>query len=801
MTAEPPAGLRSPATRIEQALRALGEGHVEEAEALLEAVGPSACDDARSAALGMVHLAAGRHAAARSAFRTAVALGDCSPVTLLNLALAEDWTGDTARARLLMRELHARLPDWDEPLLRLAESLRRAGEASAAEAAYERTLEINPRRPEALISLAAMLLGRGEAERAQMLMLRCCAIAPDRAEAWDTLGISLMRTNDAAAAEAVFAEAQRRDPRNVGFALRKVEASMAAGNGEYELARLEVASNEDPLDCVLLTARGALLNLLGRPEEAVDILEVAVALDPEAPAPAAALAMVLIRCNRIGQAITALERALALAPEDVNLRNNRAAALVRVHRQNEAREELEKLVAEHGEQPGFLCNLTNALVSLGLQDEGVAVARRAIELDPGSNLAWRTLSNALPYQDGIGGAELLHAYRRAGETIPRAIPAPLPNLPDRHRRIRVGLLSPTLKTHPVGWLTIAGFETLDPEAFEIICLGQLRSDDAVQRRFNTVASGWHVVDRASVHAGARIRELGIDVIVDLSGYGDQGFMTLCAERLAPVQVKWVGSQNHSSGLAEMDWFITDRWETPPECERFYSERLLVMPDGYVCYSPPAYAPEVAPPPFARNDGRITFGCYNNLAKVTARVIEVWAAILARVPGSLMVLKCLQFNERATRDRVQAAFEAHGIEPARIALRGSSPHRDLLAQYGDIDIVLDPFPYSGGLTTCEALWMGVPTVALPGETFASRHSTSHLCNVGLADWVAADLDDYQRIAIERAADPATLATLRAGLRARVKASPLCDAPRFGRNLGAALRGAWTDWCAQQPGDRR
>src|ERR1700677_5354644 len=191
-----------------------------------------------------------------------------------------------------------------------------------------------------------------------------------------------------------------------------------------------------------------------------------------------------------------------------------------------------------------------------------------------------------------------------------------------------------------------------------------------------------------------------------------------------------------------------------------------MRDGYVCCSPPASAPEVAPPPFERN-GFLTFGCYNNLAKVTPRVIEVWAAILAGVPGSRLVLKCLQFNERATRDRVHAAFAAHGIEAARIGLRGSSPHRDLLAQYGDIDIVLDPFPYSGGLTTCEALWMGVPTVALPGEIFASRHSASHLSNAGLADWVVDDLEGYIELALARAADPQALAVLRAGLRARVK----------------------------------
>jgi predicted O-linked N-acetylglucosamine transferase (SPINDLY family) len=144
--------------------------------------------------------------------------------------------------------------------------------------------------------------------------------------------------------------------------------------------------------------------------------------------------------------------------------------------------------------------------------------------------------------------------------------------------------------------------------------------------------------------------------------------------------------------------------------------------------------------------------------------------------------------------MRAAFAEHGIAAARIELRGSSPHRAFMAQYGQIDIVLDPFPYSGGLTTCEALWMGVPTVTLPGEIFASRHSMSHLSNAGLADWVVGNEQEYVELAVARAADIPALAALRAGLRQRVKASPLCDAPRFGRNLGAALRHAWRAWCA-------
>ena len=162
--------------------------------------------------------------------------------------------------------------------------------------------------------------------------------------------------------------------------------------------------------------------------------------------------------------------------------------------------------------------------------------------------------------------------------------------------------------------------------------------------------------------------------------------------------------------------------------------------------------------------------------------------------SRLVLKAHQFAEPATTDRFLAAFAAHGIAADRLNLRGGSPHRDLLAQYGVIDIVLDPFPYSGGLTTCEALWMGVPTVTVPGQTFASRHSASHMSNAGLPDWVAQDLDAYVARAIAAASDIPALAELRAHMRDRVRASPLCDAPRFGRNLGVALRQTWQEWCA-------
>lgn len=725
---------------------------------------------------------------------------DDAPVALLGRAVALRRAGDRALGRVALLELAGAFPDWDEPPLRLAQALREDGDASAAEAAYEAVLEINPRRPEALLGLGALYLQRGEPVRARPFLVRCCGIVPEQAEVWDALGVSLLMTGEFATAETAFAEAQRLAPHKVEHALHRAEAALAAGTGEMELARAELASWQDPTNIALLCARGIVLERLGRRAEAADVLEAATALDPEAIAPAVLLGRVLAALSRPREAEAALARAMELDPDNPQPRNDRAVMLIRMQRYAEARQLLCELIETHGRDPTVLCNLANATVALGEQTEAERLAEEAVALAPDAVLPWRTLCNALPYRMGIGGDKLLAASRECARRLPRAPAPPWTCRPDPERRLRIGLLSGSLKTHPVAWLTVAGFEALDPAAFEIICLVQDGADDPLARRFRALASGWHEVSGLDDPALASFaRELPIDVLIDLGGYGEAGRMSACAFRLAPVQVKWVGMQNHGTGLPEMDWFLTDRWETPAGYERFYDERLLRLPDGYVCYSPPSHAPDVAPLPALAN-GFVTFGCFNNLAKITPSVIATWGRILRDLPTARLALKTHQFADPLTRDRIHADFAAHGIEASRVELQGASGHRQFLSQYNRIDLVLDPFPYSGGLTTCEALWMGVPTLTLPGETFASRHSTSHMCNMGLVDWVAADVEDYVALAARKASDLGGLAELREALRARMRASPLCDAPRFGRSLGAALRHAWRDWCGQQAAAR-
>jgi predicted O-linked N-acetylglucosamine transferase (SPINDLY family) len=782
---------------VDAVLALLGRGDGDGALALLDdAVSTDETGSGSLVARGMVQLANDHPAEALAALRLAVSLGDTAPTTLLNLALAEQKTGDLTHALDRMEKLERSMPDWDEPPLRRAEALRAADRLDEAEVAYNRVLEINPHRESALLGLSGLLLLRGAAAAARVLLLRCCGLAPGRAEAWDLLGLALLADKDRSLAESAFAEALRLAPDNLQYALHRVDAAFVNGSQEALLAWFEVAREADPLNYALPSGLGVLLERLGRLPEAIDAYETATTLAPDVPHSAILFANALARANRLQEADTALRRAAELDPKNRLMRSARGATLYRAQRHAEARAELLTLVERGDERVHDLCNLANVTTCVGLQEEAVSLARRAVALDPEGRVPRCILCGTLPYCDGVTGAELLAALKDCSDRLPRGVLAPLANTPEPDRPLIVGLLSGSFRPHPVGWLTVAGFETLNPNAFRIVCLAQNSSQDWMARRFRAVAREWHDIDQLDDKSLAlRARELGIDILIDLGGYGDLARMPACAYRLAPVQVKWVGMQYHSSGLAEMDWIITDRWETPPELEHVYSERPLRMPDGYVCYSPPPYAPDVAPLP-ALFRGHITFGCFNNLAKVTPRVIATWCEILQRLPDARLVLKTQQFSDPPTAERVLAKFAKLGIHAERIELRGGSGHRAFMGEYNDIDIVLDPFPYSGGLTTCEALWMGVPTVTMPGEIFASRHSMSHLSNAGLTDWVAPDLPTYVELAVAKASDIEELATLRSRLRAKVKASPLCDAPRFGGNLGKVLRHAWSDWCAKK-----
>ena len=312
--------------------------------------------------------------------------------------------------------------------------------------------------------------------------------------------------------------------------------------------------------------------------------------------------------------------------------------------------------------------------------------------------------------------------------------------------------------------------------------------DILTHRIQAAATQWRdVIALKDEQLAEQIRADRIDILFDLAGHTGSNRLLVFARKPAPIQITWIGYEG-TTGLTAMDYLLADRYMVPEESQRYYRERVLRMPDGYLCYDPPHSAPPVGPPPSVTK-GFTTFGSFNNLAKITPEVVATWAKILHRLPTARLIVKYRGLGDPSVQRRYLDLFAAHEIGPQRLELQPWTSYEDYLATYHQVDLVLDPFPFSGSTTACEAMWMGVPVVTCPFETFASRHSFSHLSNLGLTETIAHDLDRYVDLAISLAGDLPRLAALRAGLRERMAASPLCDGKRFANNLMSLLRDVW------------
>jgi predicted O-linked N-acetylglucosamine transferase (SPINDLY family) len=365
---------------------------------------------------------------------------------------------------------------------------------------------------------------------------------------------------------------------------------------------------------------------------------------------------------------------------------------------------------------------------------------------------------------------------------------------DPQRRLRVGYVSGDFVRHPVGFLLRDILRYHDKQGFSIHCFSMVIRPDDVLPELRAAADSWEDIFYLSDEEVVRlIRAAEIDLLIDLSGHTAFHRLTVFAQKPAPVQAEWIG-YFHSTGMASIDYFITDPFTSPQGSGQRFSELPVHLPNTRFCYGPPAYAPDVVALP-ALATGYVTFGSFNRLPKLTDETLTAWSHILRSVPNSRLVIKSGALSEPLVRQRLLARLEALGLEARRVDLREASSHADMLAEYGDIDIALDTFPFNGGMTTLEALWMGVPVVTLAGNSVVSRQTVSALANLGLeSQWAFADWPAYVAGAVQRAADVQGLATLRQQLRGRMAHSPLRDAPQFTRDLEALLRRMWCAWCA-------
>lgn len=607
-----------------------------------------------------------------------------------------------------------------------------------------------------LRGLAAYSLGN--LDEAAECLTRALELAPQEAEYHDNFGIIR-------AAQGRFEEAEHASRRALRMAPGLYQA---AGNV------------------------GAALKAQRRLDEAETLFREVLAAAPDYVPALSNLGAVLAERGRAEEAEALCRRALERDPTYVEARVNLGLALHRQHRFVEAEACYRQSIGPDAAHAVILDNLGTALLAQGRVAEARQEHLRALALRPDFAAAHSHALMCLQYMPGVGEGDMAAAHaewNRAHAARWAAAPAP-PSHGDPERPLRLGLVSADFGQHPVGRFLVRVLENLDRGQCEVFCYSDRIGSDAITQRLRAASRHWY--DSGSFSDAVLARQIAadhVDVLFDLAGHTAHNRLLVFARRPAPLQMSWIGYPG-TTGLAAIDCLVADRFQVPDASLPHYREQVLRLAQGSVCYDPPADAPEVGPLP-ALAAGHVTFGSFSNPAKINRSVITVWADILRQVAGSRLVMKYNGFDDQSTRARYLREFEQSGIEPGRVDLLGYSPPSEMPVEYGRIDIGLDPFPYSGGLTTCEALWMGVPVITCPGQTFAGRHATAHLACAGLEEFVAGDRAHYVRLAIELAATPERLARLRAGLRAQVARSPLCDGRRLADEFLSALRSVWRE----------
>ncbi|HLQ33547.1 MAG TPA: tetratricopeptide repeat protein [Chloroflexota bacterium] len=656
-------------------------------------------------------------------------------------------------------------------LFQQGNGLAQQGRLQDAAQCFRQALELEPRLVEAQSNLGAALKLLGQLEEAEVELRAAIAAKPDYLDARLNLGSMLEAQEKLAEALKVFDDVTQLWPQepapwvalgHVQLSLSMFDEAEASCRRALERGTAQAAQAHSNL--------GAALHQQGRVEEAEAAYRRALAADRNFAVAHANLGTLLETVQRFEDAVSAQERAVALEPAN----------------------------------PDRHFNLGNALLARGRLELAEACYRQALALRPDYAKAYSNLLMTVQYRADLSPEDIFREHLGFGAVVHRAARPALvhENQPDPERLLRVGYISADFRGHAVASFLTHALEAHDREQVEVVCYSNSPRTDDVTRRIQAAADRWREVHAlADAETVELIRQDGIDVLVDLAGHTGDNRLPVLAAKPAPVQVTWLGYPD-TTGLAEVDYRITDAWADPAgRSDQLHTEGLIRLPNGFSAYEPPSDAPEVSPLPAAAN-GYVTFGSFNNFNKLSEECLSLWARILASLPGSRLLLKCSQLDDAAIRDELLEWFTAHGIAANRLDLFGAvASQREHLAHYSRMDVALDPFPYNGATTSCEALWMGVPVIALEGDRHAGRVGLSMLTRVGLEYLVALGHEEYRAKAVALAGNVARLERLRSTLRETMRQSSLTDGRQLVRDLEAEFRKIWRTWCASAQAGRQ
>ncbi|MGN6085443.1 tetratricopeptide repeat protein [Trinickia sp.] len=749
-------------------------------------------DTAQLLNTALAHHQAGRLADAKTLYSRILAKQPKHPDALHFMGLLACQIGQSEAGIALMREsiaAHASPIYYNN----LGNALRDAGKLGDAVAAYRRAVELEPDYAQAHNNLGNALRETGDALAALASCARALELKPGYAEAYNNLGNALKEMGELDAAIAAYGKAIGAAP---GFAEAHLNlgiALQARGHGDAALECLRETITLAPQLAVAHDKLASVLMHCGDIHGAIEAYRRVTELTPESAQAHNTLGNALNGAARVLEAVPCYERAIALEPDFADACHNLANALRRLGAPERALGFARRAIELRGDVPSFHNNLGTILADLGEPDAALACYRDALALNPDFGESHTCVLFGQSYVSNGAASTHLSDARYFGEKMrARATPyTQWPALTDAQRAgrpLRVGFVSADLRKHPVGYFFESVLMQLDRARIEPIAYSNALHSDELTARIKPRFALWrHVAEMDDAALAQRIHDDRIDVLIDLSGHTGRNRLPMFTWRPAPVQASWLG-YFATTGLAEIDFLLADPHVVPPGEEGQYTERIWRLPDCYLCFTLPTEHATVAPLPALAN-GYVTFGCLNNHKKLNGDVLAVWSRILQAVPGSKLLLKNHQLGEPSILRETYARFAAKGIDETRLLLEGPSGREQYFGTYGRVDLALDPFPYPGGTTSVEGLWMGVPVLTRAGDRFLSHLGELVVKSVGLHDWIAADTEDYIARAIAAAANLPALSALRAGLRERVLRSPLADAPRFAGHWMTAIEQMW------------
>ncbi len=659
-----------------------------------------------------------------------------------------------------------------------------------------------PAHPE--IQRARQLFQSGQPGQAEQICHQVLATEPENAEANSVLGGIALQQGRIDQAIDLFSRAIDLDSNQPSFHQGLGIAYCNLGKMTEALPCFQQAITLDPNNPAAHSNLGNFFERTGNLPDAMRCHRKAISADPTYLTAYINLANILDQQRKHKEAIKTYRKALRVGADSPDNQTNLALLHHRLGLALRQLDKTDKAIAHYEEalamQPDFALahnSLGGALLARNELDAALACFRQALKIEPGYA---RVHSNLLMTMNYLPGATQERIYKESlafDAQHARGLlqgRQPFRNSRNKQKVLRVGYLSPDFREHSVAFFTRRLLGEHNREAVEVFCYADVERPDDLTGQFQAQADHWlSIFKMQDEEVAAHIRQDGIDILIDLAGHTSQSRLLVFARKPAPIQVNWLGYPN-TTGIKAMDYRLTDLVADPQgEADRLHSEKLVRLENGFLCYQADESIPDGSTPPCLQQ-GHVTFGSFNTIKKVTPDVVRVWSRILQSIPEARLVMKSNALEDETTKTSLLQAFGEHGIDRNRIDLINAVPHRrDHMKMYSRIDISLDPFPYNGTTTTCEALWMGVPVISLRGDRHAGRVGASILQHIELPGLIAESEDEYLELAQKIAVDTRKLATLRKTLRPQMRESALMNLPAFTATLENAYRKMWVTWC--------